>query len=62
MAGVSDPALRLQCKQMGAGLVVTEFTNIHSIIAKEKQFKENMKTIQEFIEFSDPLKSQYIEY
>ncbi|AFS81519.1 nifR3 family TIM-barrel protein [Candidatus Nitrosopumilus koreensis AR1] len=53
MAGVSDPALRLQCKRMGAGLVVTEFTNIHSIIAKEKQFKENMKTIQEFIEFSE---------
>jgi len=53
MAGVSDPALRLQCKQMGAGLVVTEFTNIHSIIAKEKQFKENMQTIQEFIEYSE---------
>ena len=53
MAGVSDPALRLQCKQKGAGLVVTEFTNIHSIIAKEKQFKENMQTIQEFIEFSE---------
>jgi nifR3 family TIM-barrel protein len=52
MAGVSDPALRLQCKQMGAGLVVTEFTNIHSIIAKEKQ-KENMNTIQEFIEYSE---------
>ena len=53
MAGVSDPALRLQCKQMGAGLVVTEFTNIHSIIAKEKQLKESMQTIQEFIEFSE---------
>ena len=53
MAGVSDPALRLQCKQMGAGLVVTEFTNIHSIVAKEKQLQENMKTIQEFIEFSE---------
>ncbi|KER05533.1 putative tRNA-dihydrouridine synthase 1 protein [Marine Group I thaumarchaeote SCGC AAA799-E16] len=53
MAGVSDPALRLQCKQMGAGLVVTEFTSIHSIIAKEEQLKENMKTIQEFIEFSE---------
>ena len=39
MAGVSDPALRLQCKKMGAGLVVTEFTNIHSIIAKESQLK-----------------------
>lgn len=53
MAGVSDPALRLQCKKMGAGLVVTEFTNIHSIIAKEKQLKEKMSTIQDFIEFSE---------
>ena len=53
MAGVTDPALRLQCKQMGAGLVVTEFTNIHSIIAKEKQLKEDLQTIQEFIEYSD---------
>ena len=53
MAGVSDPALRLQCKKMGAGLVVTEFTNIHSIVAKETQLKERMKTIQEFIEYSD---------
>ena len=53
MAGVSDPALRLQCKKMGAGLVVTEFTSIHSIIAKESQLKEKMQTIQEFIEYSD---------
>jgi len=53
MAGVSDPALRLQCKNMGAGLVVTEFTNIHSIIAKENQLKENMQTIREFIEYSE---------
>ncbi|MDH3277457.1 MAG: tRNA dihydrouridine synthase DusB [Nitrosopumilus sp.] len=53
MAGVSDPALRLQCKKLGAGLVVTEFTNIHSIVAKEQQLKENQKTIQEFIEYSE---------
>ena len=53
MAGVSDPALRLQCKKFGAGLVVTEFTSIHSIVAKEKQLKENQKTIQEFIEYSE---------
>ena len=53
MAGVSDPALRLQCKQSGAGLVVTEFTSIHGIIAKEKQLKENHQTIQEFIEYSE---------
>jgi nifR3 family TIM-barrel protein len=53
MAGVSDPALRLQCKKMGAGLVVTEFTSIHSIVAKEKQLQENKKTIQEFIKYSE---------
>ena len=53
MAGVSDPALRLQCKKNGAGLVVTEFTSIHSIIAKEKQLNENSQTIQEFIEYSE---------
>ena len=53
MAGVSDPALRLICKKMGASLVVTEFTNIHSIVAKEKQLKENKKTIQEFLEYSE---------
>ena len=53
MAGVSDPALRLQCKMLGAGLVVTEFTSIHGIIAKEKQLQENKKTIQEFIEYSE---------
>ena len=53
MAGVSDPALRLQCRQMGAGLVVTEFTNVHSIIAKQKQLAENKKTIQEFIQYSE---------
>ena len=53
MAGVSDPALRLQCKKFGAGLVVTEFTNIHSIIAKEKQLKENNESIKKFIEYSE---------
>jgi nifR3 family TIM-barrel protein len=53
MAGVSDPALRLQCKKMGAGLVVTEFTSIHSIIAKETQLKKNEQTIQDFIQFSE---------
>ncbi len=48
MAGVSDPALRLLCKELGAGLVVTEFTNIHAIVAKEAQLND----ISQFIEFS----------
>ena len=53
MAGVSDPALRLLCKKKGAGLVVTEFTSIHSIVAKEKQLKENNETIRKFLEYSE---------
>ena len=53
MAGVSDPALRLLCKQKGAGLVVTEFTSIHSIVAKENKLKKESKKISEFIEFSE---------
>lgn len=52
MAGVSDAALRLLCKEMGAGLVVTELTNIHAIIAKERQLRQENKQINEFIEFS----------
>jgi tRNA-dihydrouridine synthase B len=45
MAGVSDPALRLVCKELGAGLVVTEFVSIHAIEAKSDD-------ITKFIEFS----------
>ena len=53
MAGVSDPALRLLCKEMGAGLVVTELTSIHAIIAKEKQLQAQNQDISEFIEYSN---------
>lgn len=52
MAGVSDPALRLICKELGAGLVVTELTSIHAIVAKEKELKTLEKEITEFIEFN----------
>ena len=53
MAGVSDPALRLICKKMGAGLVVTELTSVHAIVAKQKQLQSQMKDIREFIEYSE---------
>ncbi len=53
MAGVSDPALRLQCKKMGAALVVTEFTSIHSIVAQHAQLEQNNGSIRDFIEYSD---------
>ena len=49
MAGVSDPALRLICKELGAGLVVTEFTSIHAVVAQEKIQRD----IKKFIEFSE---------
>ena len=51
MAGVSDPALRLVCKELGAGLVVTEFVNVHAISAKEREF--GAERIMDFVEFSE---------
>ena len=53
MAGVSDPALRLMCKKMGAGLVVTELTSVNAIVAKQKQLQSEMRDITNFIEFSE---------
>lgn len=53
MAGVSDPALRLLCRRMGAGLVVTELTSIHSIVAKERQLQKSSQNITNFIEYSE---------
>jgi tRNA-dihydrouridine synthase B len=46
MAGVSNPALRLICRELGAGCVFTEFVNVHTVKAKEKD-------ITKFVEFSD---------
>lgn len=48
MAGLSDPALRLLCKELGAGLVVTEFTHCQAIVAKAKQ-----DDITSFVEYSE---------
>ena len=53
MAGVSDPALRILCKEMGAGLVVTELTSVNAIVAKHEQLESQSKNITEFIEFSE---------
>ncbi len=53
MAGVSDPALRIMCKRMGAGLVVTELTSVNAIVAKHEQLASQSKNITEFIEFSE---------
>jgi len=53
MAGVSDPALRIMCKEMGAGLVVSELTSVNAIVAKHEQLESQSKNITEFIEFSE---------
>lgn len=68
LAGINDPAFRLICKQLGAGLVVTELTSIHALVAKDKQFKQlqvnqlsekkskkksEQKTILDFMQFSE---------
>lgn len=49
MAGVTDPALRLVCKELGAGLVVTELTSIHAVVARKRIDKD----IRKFVEFSE---------
>ncbi len=53
MAGVSDPAFRLLCSELGAGLVVTELTSVHAIIAKQKEFEKGTGKITDFIEYSE---------
>lgn len=53
MAGVSDPALRLMARRRGAALVVTEFTSIHSVVARHQSLSRDGLTIREFLEYSD---------
>ena len=53
MAGVSDPALRLLARRWGAALVVTEFTSIHSIVARHRALQDEGRTISSFLEYSD---------
>jgi tRNA-dihydrouridine synthase B len=40
MAGYTDPAFRLLCNELEAGLTITELTSIHSIIAKKNEIKK----------------------
>src|SRR3989344_717035 len=40
MAGISDPAFRLVCREQGAGLVFTELTSVHAIVAKEWEIEK----------------------
>jgi len=53
MAGITDPAFRLLCKEEGAGLVFTELTSIHAIVAKARLFEKEKISITNFIPFSE---------
>ena len=46
MAGVTDHPFRVLCKEMGAGIVYTEFVSAEGII------RENIKTL-DMIKFKD---------
>ncbi|MFT4311097.1 MAG: tRNA dihydrouridine synthase DusB [Candidatus Woesearchaeota archaeon] len=52
MAGISDPAFRLLCREEGAGMVTTELTNANFILQKNKDLKLEKKQITEILEFS----------
>tara|TARA_Y100000310_G_scaffold341486_1_gene440777 strand:- start:733 stop:1674 length:942 start_codon:yes stop_codon:yes gene_type:complete len=54
MSGVTNAALRLLCKELGAGLVVTEFVNIHAVLAKRED-------ITKFVEFSPKEKPNSVQ-
>ncbi|MEW5896575.1 MAG: tRNA-dihydrouridine synthase family protein [Nanoarchaeota archaeon] len=54
MSGVSDAAFRLICREMGAGLVVKEFVNIHAVIARSKD-------ITKFVAFSPQEKPHAVQ-
>lgn len=48
MSGITDPAFRLLCSELGAGLTTTELTSVHAIAHKGK-----IGDIRDFVEFSD---------
>ena len=51
MAGITDPAFRLLCNELGAGLCVTELTSVNSIVSKrmiEFSKKEKPRSVQLF--------------
>lgn len=54
LAGVNDPAFRLLCKELGAGLTYTELMSVHAIIHHKDH-------IRDFIEYSDNEKPRAIQ-
>ena len=53
MSGITDPAFRILCAELGTGLTITELTSVHAILYKENQLKQNNSTINEFVEYSE---------
>ena len=54
MMNITDPAFRLLCKKMGAGLVVTELISAHSVVAN----KENIMGLIPFSRAERPIAVQ----
>lgn len=54
LAGVNDPAFRLLCKELGAGLTYTELISVHGIM----HHKDNIRS---FIEYSDNEKPRAVQ-
>ncbi len=52
MAGISDPAFRLLCRENGAAMVTTELTNANFIIQKNKELRLQREEITKILEFS----------
>lgn len=48
MSGITDPAFRLLCSELDAGLTTTELTSVHAVA-----HKGTVGDIREFVEFSD---------
>ncbi|GIU69563.1 MAG: tRNA-dihydrouridine synthase [Candidatus Woesearchaeota archaeon] len=48
MSGITDPAFRLLCSELGAGLTTTELTSIHAIT-----HKGTISDIREFVQYSE---------
>jgi nifR3 family TIM-barrel protein len=55
MAGISDPVFRTMCARQGAGLVFTELTSIHAIVAKDKMSKKELLEFVPFLEKERPI-------
>jgi len=58
MAGISDPAFRVLCSELGAGLVFTELTSVKAITTKEKLGEKELFKFLPFLDEERPVAVQ----